>query len=211
MSRYRLVSFDLDGTLVKGTTFGFLSRNLGFYRPIKELEDRFLAGEISFETCITRQFQLMKGLQLNEAYRIMDGLPKIAGIPEAVQKLKSAGLELIILTDNPDALALYFTRYGFDGAIGSKAKVIDGRLTGELEPLNDKSTGLAEYLQGREFGFEECIHIGDWTNDIPVFRKVGYAIALNAKDRKVNDSARTSMNTQNLADVATQIERLSSN
>lgn len=170
---------------------------------------RFGRGEISFEECITRQFRLMRGLPLSDAYRVMDQLPTISGIPETVRRLKARGLELVVLTDNPDVLAKYFVRYGFDDAIGSKANVVDGRISGELVPLLDKSEGLSEFIDGKGVGFEECVHIGDWRNDIVVFNKVGYSIALNARDTSVERNARCSIKTENLIDVARQIESLS--
>jgi phosphoserine phosphatase len=209
LSRFRLVSFDLDGTLVKGRTFLLISRNLGYHDQIKQLDARFGRGEISLEECITKQFRLMSGLPISDAYRAMDQLPTISGIPETVRRLKARGLELVVLTDNPDVFAKYFVRHGFDDAIGSKATVVDGRISGELVPLLDKSEGLGEFIDGKGVGFDECVHVGDWRNDIAVFNKVGYSIALNAKDASVERNARCSIRTENLIDVATQIESLS--
>jgi phosphoserine phosphatase len=138
----------------------------------------------------------------------MDELPKIQNISEAVTELKKQGLRAILLTDNPDVLADYFVKFGFERAIGSEAGVEDGYITGELRPLSDKSEGLARFLNEDSLGFDECVHVGDWVNDIPVFRKVGYSIALNARDARVRESASHSMNTESLLDVAEHIARL---
>ena len=48
---------------------------------------------------------------------------------------------------------------------------------------------------------KKCIHVGDWLNDIPVFRVVGYSIALNSRFERVKRTASHVLNTDNLLDV----------
>ncbi|TMI49076.1 hypothetical protein E6H22_03755, partial [Candidatus Bathyarchaeota archaeon] len=45
------------------------------------------------------------------------------------------------------------------------------------------------------------VHVGDGSNDMPVFRVVGYSIALNTNLDKVKKTASYQMETDNLLDV----------
>jgi len=45
------------------------------------------------------------------------------------------------------------------------------------------------------------VHVGDGLNDVPVFRVVGYSIALNTNLEKVKRAASHRMETDDLLDV----------
>jgi len=126
----------------------------------------------------------------------------IKNVRETVEKLQGHQIRVILLTDNPDFLCAYLIeRFGFEGYVGSKVGIKDGIVTGEIEPLPDKRLGLRKYSAWTGISLSRCAHIGDWVNDVPVFRIVRYSIALNAKTEKVKASASHHIETDDLLDV----------
>ncbi len=123
----------------------------------------------------------------------------IAGIRETVVKLQGHGLGVILLTDNPDFLCAYLVeRFGFNGYVASKVPVVDGRIASEIQSMPDKRDGLRKYCAWMSISVKKCIHVGDWTNDVPVFRIVGHSVALNSKSEKVRKVALKALDTDNL-------------
>ena len=74
-------------------------------------------------------------------------------------------------------------------------------ITDEIEPLPDKRLGIRKYCAWMSIPLSKVVHVGDGSNDMPVFRVVGYSIALNTNLDKVKKTASHQMATDNLVDV----------
>jgi len=139
---------------------------------------------------------------LEDVLREVSKVDVIGNVRETVVKLQGHGLGVILLTDNPDFLCAYLVeRMGFNGYVASKVTVKEGIITDEILSLPDKRDGLRKYCNWLSISVKKCIHVGDWLNDIPVFRVVGHSIALNSKFEKVKGAASYVLNTDNLLDV----------
>lgn len=136
-------------------------------------------------------------------------LETMRNIRETVEKLQGHGLHVIILTDNPDFLCQYLVeKYGFNGYVSSKVAVKDGMITENVEPLPDKRLGIRKYCAWLSIPLRKSMHIGDGENDVPVFRVVGYSIALNSKIERVVRSASMRIETDDMIDVYERIRPL---
>jgi phosphoserine phosphatase len=99
-------------------------------------------------------------------------------------------------------------RFGFEGYVGSKVGVRDGIVTNEIEPLPDKRLGLRKYSAWTGIPLSRCAHVGDWINDVPVFRVVRYSVALNAQTEKIKASASYHIETDDLLDVYRHLQSM---
>jgi len=156
------------------------------------------------------EYKLFQGMKLADILQEVSKVEVIKNVRETVEKLQGHRIRVVLLTDNPDFLCAYLVeRFGFEGYVASKVSIEDGIVTGEIEPLPDKRLGLRKYCAWLSIPLSRCAHVGDWINDIPVFRTVRYSVALNAKVERVKASASHHMETDDLLDVYRHFQSIS--
>ena len=209
LSSLSMVSFDVDGTIFRKAALTQAARSLGIGEKWDSLDEMYHHQRITLRECLASQYKLLQGKKLTDILQELSKVEVIKNVRETVEKLQGHHIRVILLTDNPDFLCAYLIeRFGFEGYVGSKVGIKDGIVTGEVEPLPDKRLGLRKYCAWTGIPLSRCAHIGDWVNDIPVFRVVGYSVALNAKTEKVKASASYHMDTDDLLDVYRHIQSI---
>ncbi len=204
-----MVSFDVDGTIFRKAALTEASRSLGIGEKWDSLEEKFLHQRINKRELLLSQYKLLQEMKLTDVLQAVSKVEVIKNIRETLEKLQGHRIRVILLTDNPDFLCAYLIeRFGFEGYVGSKVGVKDGIVTGEIEPLPDKRLGLRKYSAWTGIPLSRCAHIGDWINDVPVFRIVRYSVALNAKTEKVKGSACCHLETDDLLDVYRRLQSI---
>ena len=202
LSSYSLVSFDVDGTIFRRAALTMAARNLGIGERWDAYDEMYHHNRITLKECLDNQYKLLSGQHLEDVLREVSKVDVIENVRETVVKLQGHGLGVILLTDNPDFLCAYLVeRFGFNGYVASKVAVKGDIITDEILSLPDKRDGLRKYCNWLSISVKKCIHVGDWLNDIPVFRVVGYSIALNSRFERVKRTASHVLNTDNLLDV----------
>jgi HAD superfamily phosphoserine phosphatase-like hydrolase len=202
-----MVSFDVDGTIFRRAALTQASRSLGIEEKWDSLEEMFLHQRINKRELLISQYKLLQGMKLTDILQAVSKVEVIKNVRETVEKLQGHRIRVILLTDNPDFLCAYLIeRFGFEGYVGSKVGVRDGIVTNEIEPLPDKRLGLRKYSAWTGIPLSRCAHVGDWINDVPVFRIVRYSVALNAQTEKVKASASYHIETNDLLDVYRHLE-----
>ena len=202
LTSYSMVSFDVDGTLFRKAALTTAVHGLGIGERWDTYHKMNHQRRITLRECLDQQYKLLTGMRLQDVMREVSKVEMIQNIRETVVKLQGHGLGVTLLTDNPDFLCSYLVEsFGFNGYTASKVEVKDGIITGKNEPVPDKSEGLKKYCTWMSILPKKCIHVGDWVNDIPVFKMVGYSVALNPKTEKVRDRASFAIETNDLMDV----------
>jgi|SRR5215831_11340391 len=197
-----MVSFDLDKTLFRKPALTTAARALGIGQRWDSVDKMYEKGRITLGQALLSQYKLLVGMRLENILAEVAKLETIRNIRETVEKLLGQGLQTMVTTDNPDFLCQYLVQhYGFNGFVSSKVAVKDGKVTDNIEPLPDKRLGIRKYCAWMSIPLSKVIHIGDGLNDVPVFRVVGYSIALNTELDKVKKTASYQMKTDNLLDV----------
>jgi HAD superfamily phosphoserine phosphatase-like hydrolase len=205
VGRFKLITFDVDGTLLRGASWKFITEKINKYEEYAKVVKRFLRGEISELDSHRALIPLIKELPLPDVYSILDQAPKIQNIPEAVSAFKRHGLKVGTLSLTP--FSGYFMKYGFDQSICNIARVKEGKILGLVqEPLRDKVEGLTSYCKRTDIKLQECIHVGDSLTDVETFKKVGLSIALNSRRPEVRKLAHLSLDTENLLEVYESIK-----
>jgi len=204
-----MISFDVDGTVFRKAALTQASRSLGIGEKWDSLEEMFLHQRINKRELLISQYKLLQGMKLTDILQAVSEVEVIRNVRETVEKLQGHGIRVILLTDNPDFLCAYLIeRFGFEGYVGSKVGIKDGTVTGEVEPLPDKRLGLRKYCTWTGIPPSRCAHVGDWINDVPVFRMVRYSVALNAQTEKVKGSASYHIETDDLLDVYRHLQSM---
>jgi HAD superfamily hydrolase (TIGR01490 family) len=195
--------FDLDKTLLPGSSLFPLAREM--YRQkyftvrdiarlaSDQLRYRLIGTEAEgpMERARAQSLSAIKGRRREEMVEVglavarEELIPRL--YPQAVELLsrhKLAGREVYIASSSPeDYLALLATELGIDGVIGTKAEVVDGRYTGELDgPLvhgPEKAERVRLLAVDRSIDLTRSFAYSDSINDLPLLELVGNPVAMN--------------------------------
>jgi phosphoserine phosphatase len=203
--KYPVVAFDLDGTLLRGCTVAIcVARRSGREDELRDLEARFVRGEIPNAVIADASASWLAGCSVEELESYLWTETWIAGIAETVEALHAAGAEAILATITwRSAAEAVARRFGFDAACGTGMLAEAGRLTGAVSSYLDeegKADFVEEHCRARGVAMSHVAAIGDSRSDIPLFRRAGLAIALNAMPA-AREAAHVSLDTGDLRDV----------
>ncbi|MCD6491896.1 MAG: HAD family hydrolase [Candidatus Njordarchaeia archaeon] len=201
---FKLISIDLDGTLALSNSFDYVIHRIGgdIEKKFLEIEEAFATGEISYEKMLVDEFSLLIGLRASIIRELASEIPLIPGAKSAIAKFREAGLLTVLLTDNPDVVIdVISKRLGIDYALGTKMKIKNDIIVSIEHVNSNKKEKLRELINELGISFEECIHIGDWINDIELMKAVGFSIAINPRNPEVIRAAKITIRTKNFMDV----------
>lgn len=185
MSRYPVVVFDLDGTLLRGTTVSLLlAQWLGRAREISELERAFGAHEISNSVVADTSAAWLADRSIAEAWRVLENGPWIGGMTETLKALNTGGVRLLLGTITWSfAAEMLRERHGFAAVSGTEMSIADGVLSGVVGRYfdeHDKARFVEEWCAENGHSMSDVAAIGDSRSDVPLFCRAGMSIALNA-------------------------------
>jgi phosphoserine phosphatase len=202
---YPVVVFDLDGTLLRGSTVSLLLGEwLGQTQNIAELERAFRAHEISNSVVADTSAGWLAGQRPADAWRVLSDGPWIDGMAETFRTLAAAGTSLLLGTITWSfAAEMLREQYGFAAVSGTELQVSDGVLSGTVSRYfdeHDKVRFVEEWCAQNGYAMSQVAAVGDSRSDVPLFRRVGLSIALNATPDALA-VATHALDTDNLRDV----------
>ncbi len=203
--RFPVIAFDLDGTLLRGTTTSLvLARSMGHAAAVTELERAYDAYEIDNVTFANREAALFTGLGPGDVRHHLRDAPWIGGVAETLDTLAAAGAHLLLAT-----LAWRFAgeqlphAHRFAAISGAEMSYAGGRLTGRVgRHLSEqgKLEFVAQWCAAHGYALGDVAAVGDSRSDLPLFREAGTAIALNAS-AAARDAADHVVDTEDLRDL----------
>ncbi len=204
-SRFPVVVFDLDGTLLRGTTVSlYLAERMGREAEIAELERRFLAHEISNQVVADISAGWFAGRTRAEVWTELERAPWIGGMSDCLAAIAQTGSQLLLATITWSfAGELLKARHPFAAASGTEMSEQAGVLTGHVArhfDEHDKLRFVEDWCGRRGVEMSEVAAVGDSRSDVPLFRRVGLAIALNATE-DARAAAHITIETDDLRDV----------
>jgi phosphoserine phosphatase len=205
-AQLKLVSFDVDGTIVRGQILDYAGIPEALHRRIREIDDLVDEGKIGYEESLRIEYALFSGMTVDGIAPDPAKLPLVDDLKETVERLKGTGVRVVILTDNPSFAAEPLKMHGFQDVIASELEISGAKLTGTAKVLVNKLAGLQEYCARHGIELASCAHVGDWTNDIVVFNNVGLSVAFNASEQSVSNAATYTVNSDSLLDVYRVLE-----
>ena len=205
MSLYPVVVFDLDGTLLRGTTVSLLvAQWLGREGEVSELERAFHAHEISNSVVADTSAGWLAGKSVAEAWRVLEDGSWIDGMAETFQVLAGAQVSLLLGTITWSfAAEMLRERYGFQAVSGTEMQASNGVLSGVVSRYfdeHDKLRFVEDWCAQSGYSMSQVAAIGDSRSDVPLFHRAGMSIALNATP-DAQAAATHVLDTENLRDV----------
>ena len=204
---FKLVIFDLDGTLTKERSiWEYVHKELGkWYGFAEEYQKKFLVGEISYDRFCELDAEVWKGMNVEELSEIVQAVPFHSGVDELIGHLKHKGLKLAMVSSGLSLLANWVhQRYGFDYSVSNDLLYEDGLLTGKVKiqvHYDQKAAWVKKILKQFRVKPEEMIAIGDSQGDLDLFRMAGLSVAFHSSCRDLDKMASVCIQSENLADV----------
>lgn len=205
MKHYPVVVFDLDGTLLRGTTVSLLlAQWIGREGEVSELERAFRAHEISNSVVADTSGAWLTGRNIDEAWRVLMDGPWIDGMTETLQTLTAARVSLLLGTITwRFAGEMLRQHHDFAAVSGTEMQADDGVLSGAVSRYfdeHDKVRFVEDWCAQNGYSMSQAAAIGDSRSDVPLFRRVGMSIALNATS-DARAVATHVLDTEDLRDV----------
>ncbi len=203
LTQKRAAFFDVDNTLIHGSTLYFLGRGMyqrGYFT--KADISRFVLANLRFRlTGKENKEEIIKFQNAATDFIGGHGVAEIEAIGQEIYDeyvspalwqgtIDIAGSHLAndeevwLVTAAPEDMAvLIANRLGFTGALGSKATIKDGRYTGTLEGNllhgAEKAVAIQRLAAERNFDLSQCYSYSDSHNDLPLLKSVGKPNAIN--------------------------------
>lgn len=206
-SAFKLVVFDLDGTLTRERSiWEYVHKRLGKWHGFAEkYQERFLAGEISYEEFCEFDAQVWKGMKAEELLKIVEAVPFHDGVDVLIQYLKDRRLKLALVSSGLSVLSnRVHQKYGFDYSISNDLLQENGMLTGKVRIrvyYDKKAEWVKRILERFEVKPEEMIAMGDSRGDLDMLQMAGFSIAFNSSCRDLDQIADLCIQSQNLAEI----------
>jgi len=204
---YKLAFFDLDGTLTKEKSiWQYIHVRLGkWYGFAERYQERFLAGDISYEQFCELDAQVWKGMRVEELMKIVETVPFYPGVGELITYLKGKGLKLAVVSSGLSLLSdSVHKRHGFDFSVSNDLLHEDGILTGKVRikvHYDQKAAWVGRILEQFGLNAEETIAIGDSLGDKDMFQMAGFSVAFNSSCRDLDQIADVCIKNENLAEI----------
>jgi phosphoserine phosphatase len=192
---YKLVVFDLDGTLTaERSIWEYIHVKLGkWYGYAEEYQRRFLQGKISYRRFCELDAQVWRGMKVDQLRDIVRTVSFNPGVDELTSLLKDLGLKLTLISSGLDVLSEWVEeKYGFDYGVSNRLLHEDGILSGEVE-IKVHYDRKAEWVRNimDMFGVrsDEIIAIGDSAGDMEMFEMAGFSISFNSSSADLDGMA----------------------
>ncbi len=195
MTKFKLVMFDMDGTLIQGRGIFIIAEKKGFKDElIKKIKD----DSIDFYRRSIDIAKLSKGFNKKELLEIFRTIKLQENVEEVITELKKHGIKTAIATDSYKFLADDLkVRLGIDYVFANNLIINGDIITGELKIHNNdltedffsgkiysicKSCALEQLCKELGITLGEAIAVGDGKVDICMIKEAGLGIAFNAPD-----------------------------
>ena len=199
----RAAFFDVDNTLVRGSTLYFLGRGMyqrGYFT--KADISRFAVANLRFRMTgmekkdVIQRFQksatdFVGGHKVSDILALGEEIydeyvsPKLwERTCEIAREHLAKGEPVWLVTAAPQDMAeIIASRLGFSGAIGSKVIKRDGIYTGELDGKllhgSEKAAAIRGLAEERGYDLTQSYSYSDSHNDLPLLTAVGHPSAIN--------------------------------
>lgn len=217
MPKYKLVCFDVDGTLIDNVKFSwqvfhdYFKTDRG--RREKARND-FFNGGISYLQWAEHDIGMWRerGAKKDEFLEALNGLKLMDGALETLHELKKHGLRLAIISGSLNILLEKFIPdYNelFDDIFLSKiffdemGNIVNVQAT-EFD-MEKKAEALRQIAERENLDLKECVFVGDYLNDLKIIQEAGLGIAFNCPNDELKQAADIVIEKKDLREILRHI------
>ncbi len=213
MPKYKLVCFDVDGTLIDNLTFSWQIFHDYFQTDKHRREDarnKFFNGEITYLQWAEHDINLWKekNAKKEDFFKAINHLKLMEGAMETLAELKKRKLKLAIISGSLNViLEKFIPNYGefFDDVFLSRIYFgKDGDIS-EVEAtefdMDAKALALKKIAEREKISLKECVFVGDYLNDLKIIKEAGLGIAFNCSYDELKKAADVVIEKKDLREI----------
>jgi phosphoserine phosphatase len=194
LASFKLIAFDMDSTLITIECIDEIADATGKKAEVAAITEATMRGEITdFKDSLRQRVGKLAGVTEADMARVLaERLQLSPGAKELVTAAQAAGLKVLLVSGG----FTYFAEHvrsllGIDFVRANVLEMQAGVLTGKLvdQPWGDICDGdekrrtLLEVASLLGIRADQCIAVGDGSNDIPMMQAAGLSVAFHAKPR----------------------------
>ncbi|WP_048147184.1 HAD-IB family phosphatase [Pyrococcus abyssi] len=176
----KLMAFDLEGTLTDMISWEMLHRKFGTCEKAKKHAELFFSGKISYEEWARLDASLWVGRRKEEVEETFKDVKLKPGAQELASWLKGNGFKIAIISGGLMCLAKKIANIlNVDHVYANELVFKDGKVTGDVivrVTFDNKGEILNELK--RALRPKVTVAVGDWKNDVPMFKVADVSISL---------------------------------
>jgi len=213
MPKYKLVCFDVDGTLVDNVVYSWELFHEYFevdMKKRKQMRDKYFNGEIDYLQWANHDIGMWikKDATKKDFLKAMNKLKLVEGALETISELKKRGMKLAIISGSLDIILekvlpnykglfddIFLSYLIFD----KKGKLVDAKVT--QYDMIKKADALRKIAKRENIDLKETVHIGDHHNDVEIAKIAGLSIAFDCKDEELRKTADIVINKKDLRET----------
>ncbi len=201
----KIIVFDMDGVLVDiDSSWRFVHQK--FRKDNQDNLRKYLDGEIDYRELVKRDVALWGDIHISQLQEILKQTPLMKGVSRTISTLRKSGYTIVIISAGISVLAnLLQKKLGIDYVFANELSVDEtGKILGKVErevELLRKIDIFRDFTGRLKIPSHDCAVIGDSVFDIPLFREVGFSIAFNTNDTKVQRAANVTISNKDLTEI----------
>jgi phosphoserine phosphatase len=210
-NKFKIIAFDVDGTLVDDTVFVWDSIHDAYgvgKAARRQAMEQYFAGKLDYRGWFFEDIRLLQeaGATREGLMKVISGMKLMDGAQETLAALHATGAHLVIISGTLDLVVKHFgldglvhevfcNRFHFDDA---------GRLSGGTPtPFDIEAKAEALKVTAKRLGvpLAETAFVGDNFNDVEIAKAAGLSLAFNCKSDALAKVATHVVPGQNLRHV----------
>ena len=213
MQKYKLVCFDVDGTLIDNLKFSWNVFHEYFQvdqQKRKNAIKDFLNGKITYAEWAHHDINMWKekNAKKGDFFKAMEDLKLMDGAMETLSELKKNGLKLAVISGSLNVLLEKFIpNYNelFDDVFLSRIYFDEKGNIAKVEPTEfdmiKKAEALKQIAKRENISLKECVFVGDYLNDRKVIQEAGLGIAFNCEHDELKKVADVVIEKKDLREI----------
>ncbi len=200
MLKYKIIFFDMDGTLIKcKSSWELIHKKFGTTEEAKKALEDYRQGRISYKEFMIRDIsswmRKKERIHIKEIEEILSNFELVDGAKEVARELKRMGLKIVIITAGIDILAEKVGIEVYADKVFSNKLKIDGEgyLVGEgievVEPRR-KDKIIETVSKEENVPLNETVAVGDTVYDLNMLKKAGLGLYFGDKNEIVDTRIR---------------------
>ena len=213
MSKYKLICFDVDGTLIDNVTFSWQIFHDYFQTDKHRRENArnaFFNGKISYLQWAEHDINLWKekNAKKEDFFKAIGHLKLMEGAIDTLNELKKRGFKLAIISGSLNILLekvmpnyeeffsdIFLSKIYFDD------KGYISRIDATEFDMGEKVSALKKIAEREKISLKDCVFVGDYLNDLKIIQEAGLGIAFNCNHDELKKVADVVIKKKDLREI----------
>ena len=184
--RKKLLLADMDATIISGESLDELGNLAGIADKIIPITKRAMAGELTFQEALSTRLSYLTGQPETLLHQVVKNTKITDGAHEVVSTMRAHGAHCYLVSGGFTFLSgVIAHQLGFTDHHSNIMGIANGVLTGKVvPPILDKQAKLKflrHYASKFNLSPDDCLCVGDGSNDIAMLQNAGMGVAFKGK------------------------------